>query len=73
MCVSLSAVAVDSDQARVFASMLQDMAVVGRRTYEAVLEGDIRGTFTASLPADTPRSRVEFMQVHRYGCCGDSM
>jgi hypothetical protein len=69
----LSAVAVDSDKARVFASLLQNMAVVGRRTYEAVLEGDIRGTFSASLPADTPRSRVEFMQVRRNGCCGASM
>jgi hypothetical protein len=42
---------------------VQDMQRSGSRQYEATVEGDIRQTYTATVPADIDKSRVRFMQV----------
>lgn len=49
--------------------LLQYMKEKGFSEYEAVVEGDIKATHMAAVPADIDRNRVRFMQVGG-GCWG---
>jgi len=44
------------------------MKAYGSTEYEAVVEGELRETYTASVAEDIERSRVHFMQVGKKGC-----
>ncbi|KAJ9510921.1 hypothetical protein QJQ45_027851 [Haematococcus lacustris] len=50
------------DYSHAFVAAAQGMARDGTRQYEAVLEGELRQTYTASVPTDIDRTRVRFMQ-----------
>ncbi|GFH07925.1 methyltransf_25 domain-containing protein, partial [Haematococcus lacustris] len=50
------------DYSHAFVAAAQGMARDGARQYEAVLEGELRLTYTATVPTDIDRTRVRFMQ-----------
>eukprot|EP00199_Chlamydomonas_sp_CCMP681_P002508 CAMPEP_0119106282 /NCGR_PEP_ID=MMETSP1180-20130426/4020_1 /TAXON_ID=3052 ORGANISM="Chlamydomonas cf sp, Strain CCMP681" /NCGR_SAMPLE_ID=MMETSP1180 /ASSEMBLY_ACC=CAM_ASM_000741 /LENGTH=332 /DNA_ID=CAMNT_0007091583 /DNA_START=16 /DNA_END=1014 /DNA_ORIENTATION=- len=50
------------DYSHAFVEAAQDMQQSGSREYEAALEGDIKATYTATVPQGIHRDRVLFMQ-----------
>ncbi|MEW5305282.1 MAG: hypothetical protein WDW36_007834 [Sanguina aurantia] len=50
------------DYSHAFVAAAQSLQAAGSTTYEAVVEGDVRRTFSASIPSDIDRTRVRFEQ-----------